>query len=336
MSTSLSKEFEGLYDPYKTTYGKMINVDGVRRSLAELVIRGDDRTYGINFDNDTEVVIITGKNKEEESIPPFELPIPFKTGGNKNFIGIDLREYMSNTVKNVDILSYTDLLGCMPRHDNSKILFRMASVMSTIMNGELGKIPKDDFIAVYVCLYATIIGSVVKLEPNDELACKVILGLWAYLLCCTDDISTVDINMVTRMIINKLRISTNSKTIDWCKEIVFRVSIAINNLQVSELRSVEGFCKVISTVFTEDVAKFFNAALFSNQLKNVWYGPGKAFAAISSMECIPVFIGITEGALGVTTFKSSRLTQMLNKYSRVINSSEYIKKCERNFPYRQN
>lgn len=332
MSTYLN--YKSLFDPYETTYGKMVNISGVRTQLSKLMLTGDDRTYGLDFGYDIEAVIITGKSKEEEDISPFELPVISKTGSGKYIIGIDLREYVNNSIKSKDILTYDDLLSCMPRHDGPKILFRMASVMSALLSGDLGKLPKDDFMACYTCLFTTVINSIVRLEPNDELGCKVILALWSYLLASDVDFNDIDIVMITRMIVNKMRLSSTTKTNDWIKDLVFRLSLAINNLAVEEVKTVNGLCKVMSSVYSPDIAKFFNASVFSNQLKNSWFGPGKQLAAISSLECIPVFVGITEGALGITTFKSSRLTQMLNKHGRIINSNEYVKRMERNFPYR--
>lgn len=322
-------------NPYGTSFARLLPMDGLCKSLIKFCVSKGDilkLTYGIDLGNNCVALIITGKNQEEKDIPPFDLPFMFKAVSGDIVIAIDLREYVNNNVHD-DMESYNELLACVPRHENLKILCRIAKAMAVMVDGDLGTLPKDNLMTCYVSILATVMNNLVRLTVGDYVALKALLGTHFYLMFNRVNPDDVDTMLLTKTIQTRLKIGSNKEVQNDIKQIILEALIRCNSKPIDQVYSLEGLVQLATAVFSPDIAKFFNVQIINNQLKNLWYGPGKMLAAVSITENIPVLLGLSEAGLGMTSFKSSRLSNLLHKDKSLIDKAEFLKKCELNLKY---
>lgn len=320
-------------NPYFTTYGKLIPLANLEESLLRLTVNLIDRrslSYGINLGKFIPVVI-TGKNEAERSIPVFAYPYIFKGTRGDEYIAIDVREFVSPNKLTEGMSSYQDLLNVTPREDNIKLLFRCAKIMSTMIEGSLGILPKDEFMIIYSLIFSNLTNRLISLSFAEQSDVKAIVTLFAYFLMTNDLPQDVDTSMLATKVLNVVKIPNFN--IDDSKEVMTIFTATTSNLLEVERRKLSTLLTCCIKVLPDDKHRFFKDALFINSGKNLWFGPGKHLALTIGLENVPVLLSTIELAMSGRTFKNSGLTNMLSKYNKLFNQNEFIKNLERNFNY---
>ena len=91
-----------MIDLYKGTLGLKHNKEQIVKFLIEYLIKTDeDLTYGVKEDK-TKVMLITGKNELESSIPTFYHPVIFDYK-NEKYVAMDMRLFVSKPKDNFPI-----------------------------------------------------------------------------------------------------------------------------------------------------------------------------------------------------------------------------------------
>lgn len=327
--------YKSFINPYQTQYGKLISTSTLEKELNLLVISFKsvdkrDLSYGVNLKNFIPI-IITGKNSEERSISPFIFPYTFKDGNGRFYIAIDVREYVAVKSLRPELSTYEDLVSCISRIDNLNMLLRLSKIMSEFYNGTFNTVPYDDTLYLYSSLFVTNINNIVKLTPVEELEIRTISALQAHQLLRETPIEKTDENMIIHKLMKVLKI--NTKDIDSVKSVLCEYTYDNYNLTDDESRKLTNLLKICGEYVPDDKGRFFTPSIFINQLQNMWFGPCKQSAVLVAFECLPMFLALVEAAMKNSTFKASRLTAILNRFTRVVKFENFIRTLNINFDY---
>jgi len=93
-------------------------------------------------------------------------------------------------------------------------------------------------------------------------------------------------------------------------------------------QDIYGLITLIKTVIPEEKAELVNDALLVNLLSNIWYGPGGNEPLVIGLEHMPTWIAIVYVSLANLMYKRAKLTSILTKYNKSIDSKEYVKEIE--------
>ena len=83
-------------DVYSGTLGTMFDRDKLTYLINEYILRNDEPLNYEIVENDTLVVLITGRNDEEKNLPMWSHPIIFTNTRKENVIAMDMRPFMAN------------------------------------------------------------------------------------------------------------------------------------------------------------------------------------------------------------------------------------------------
>lgn len=327
--------YKGFINPYQTTFGKLISTSSLEKELNLLVIsfkevNKTDLSYGIKFNN-LIPIIITGKTNEERNISPFIFPYTFKDGNGRFFIAIDVREYVNVKSLTPEMKNYDELVSAIGRIDNLAMLLRLSKIMSEFYNGTFNTVPYDDTLYLYSSLFVTNINNIAKLTPIEELEIRTLSSLHAHQLLRETPMEKNDEMLLTTKIMKILRI--NHKDLDSVKGVLCEYMYFNYNKTEEESRKLNSLLEIAGDYVPDDKRKFFSSPIFINQLQNMWYGPCKQSAVLVAFECLPMFIALVEAAMKNTTFKASRLTAILNRFTKVVKFDNYIRTLNINFDY---
>lgn len=324
------------FNPYFTTFGKTIKSNVIVEALIKMgtsrVFRDSPYSYSLSYDlvmGDFIPVVITGKSEEEKSIPPFQLPILYINHKDEACVAIDLREYVSNV--NESVKTYDELISCMSRPNNGYFLFRLANVMCSLAGGEYSKIPFRDGLKAFVFVFTSVIKNILSLDVEEEDRVRVCLGTYYYNLASKDNMHPTDLDRVTDIIKNNcyiLKLDNGD-----IKQTV--LALITENTAVSDekLNSLSSLLDYISCFLVSDKQQKMKDAIIVNVLTNIWFGPGKNFAGISSIECLPLFLTMVESCYDDKSFKMSRLAGILSKDTRSVDKRNFVQTMSSNFKY---
>lgn len=108
-------------DIYSGSLGTFVDKDKIVNSLNEYIVNSDGNLNYEFSENRIKLVIITGKNKEEEALPNWEHPVVFNNVRHEETIGIDLRPFMKGKLD--DIINVKDKLQ--DKYNGTIQLYRM-------------------------------------------------------------------------------------------------------------------------------------------------------------------------------------------------------------------
>lgn len=337
---SSSLNTEGLQDsrfnPYATTYGRFVNLGSTMSDLLKFhtteVFRQDPYQYALSYDitmGDFIPVVITGKSDEERNIPPFALPLLYKNHKDDLCVAIDIREYVNKP--SPSIKTYQDLMACVGRHSNVEFLFRLANCMCSLASGHYSDVPFRDAMRAYVFVYTTIIKNIINLDVEEEDRVRVCLGTFFYNIANKNTMDPSEIDRAADVIrSNCFILKLDHKEI---KEII--LALVTENTAVADHKiiTMAVLLDYISCFLSSDKQKKMTDAVIVNVLTNIWIGPGKNFAGITSIECLPVFLTLCESCYGDKTFKFSRLAGILSKDTRSVDKKNFTSTMATNFKY---
>lgn len=306
------------YDPYKTSYGSLLNTVKVTKELQRYLITTP--LYNLNYEfvtNDTiSLVIITGCNQDEKDLPIWDMPLIIEDIKGNKHICIDLRKYLKPLSSQPLMLkdAFKDKAACM-------FMISSSIFMADIIANEFGEYRKyfNTISLAYGFLISYIVNNVITLNPLEKLNVEIMTSYLANLMLSPSSKDDEYIpSIVARLSSAKFSVISNKKYIE---EIIKKY---IPNKIISVTDVVNG----IKLVLPDEKAALITDGIITSGLSNIWYGPGNNETLLISLECIGLWIGLIYSAMGDQTYKKTRLSTILDKYSRNLHSSDFVKSMD--------
>lgn len=307
-----------IVSPYDTTYGKLLKMDTVTKELMRYAasVDTDALSYEYNKIDEKKIVsmlIITGYNNDEKSLPIFNHPLIFKGIKNQIFVAVDLRKYLRQMdTQPAIIMDYAK--------DVSSVEFIMlrALITASFAMGEMGvfrPIFKSASSAMALFI-SNVINAIVLLDPAEKLSIEVAVCHYInIMLTDTDDISDIIDAIESRIVTTKLSINSPSRSL---------IHIIMEKLD-NNVKDLNGLVENIKRCLPEGKRDLITQNVLINMFSNLWFGPGATESLVMSIEHMPTWFALVYSAMGDNTYKRSRLATALMKFSRQIDPKEYTK-----------
>lgn len=306
-------------DPYKTSYGKLLNVSKAEAELKKYIITSTNKNlnYEYQCNPTSRLVIITGATPEEKEMTIFNHPIMFKDIKDNDVIAIDIRKYVKP--HNDYVTSISEIVK-----DKAGVnyLINSALIIADFHNEDFGEYRKlyESITASYALFVSYVVNFLVPLNPLEKVYVETAACYYANVMLTPgtiEDIPEYNGAIAARISHTRLSLPVIRKTID---ELIPKIPL--------DYISVATLINIIKSVLPEEKEELINETAFINHLSNMWYGPGGNEALIIALDNIAVWISLVYSCLSDTTYKKSRFSNILEKHSKNINSKETIRTLE--------
>lgn len=327
------QNYDPIVNPYFTTRGKLIPIANLEVKLQNLVIGfkkldQSDLSYGINFKKLIPVIIL-GKDSTEKDIPILPLPYIFSDVRGKEYVAIDLREYVNtNSLRDkiYELQHSNDLRLVISRFDNAKTLLLMAGIMDRILVNGFDWVNRDIVISLYCYFYVSILNSLTKFSFQNTEDIRFMVTLYYYTMLKrirADEIKVDDLIGYMSKMSHGLRIPTES-----IKNLIALFQQAQVNITDEDYVTLKSLINLSFCSFDSNLV--INPVTFTNSLSSLWFGPGKQDASLVFFENVPVFLSMVYSG-NQSSFKETRFSKLLKGTK--INVNNFLKSMLIDFPY---
>lgn len=299
-------------DPYLTTYGKLINVENIKKELVKYIISNSDYLgYEYTTDSDIKMIFITGYNEEERNLPLFEHPIIVNDVRNTPIVCLDVRKYVRQHKEQAE--NIRDIAK-----DTSSLHFILIRAVATadFINNDFGlyRPVYKNYTVGYSLLISSIVNGIVGLNPVEKLNVELAVGFHFNTLITDSDVNGRDGSIIARLEQCKFSLPSTKK----------HIMSVIEHLDSSD-RTIVGLVNKIMKALPEEKSVLITQGVLVNMLANIWYGAGTSETTLMSLENVPTWIALMYSATVDKTYKRSRLASILDMSSRKINVEEVDK-----------
>lgn len=299
-------------DPYQTSYGKFINIEGLKKDLVKYVITNNSNlNYEYLSDSNVRLVFITGYNVEEKELPLFEHPVIVEDVRGNKVVCVDVRKYVRQ--HNEQALYLKDIVK-----DKSSLNYLVirAISMCDYINGDFGAyrpIYKNISLG-YAVVVSNVINAIVGLNPMEKVNVELAIAFHFNTLITDSDVNGKDGAILSRLEQIKFSIPVNKK----------HIAMTIERLN-SDDRSIAGLISKVKEVLPEEKSALITQGVLVNLLSNVWYGAGGSESVLMGLEHVPSWIALMYSATVDKTYKRSRLATILEMSARKLDVNEIDK-----------
>jgi len=301
-----------MYNPYKTTYGRILNASKLSEELVRYLTTADIDNLGYEYDNrmDVKVAFITGYNEEERELPVIGHPIIVVARGITVIVS-DLRQFVKKSDEQP--LDIADIVK--DTNSSDFIVIRTLLTRDFVAKGasDFGLISKPMSTAFGIWI-TSLVDTMVGLDPVESLKVETVSSLYANSLFFRD-IPDVKDNLDT--IIN--RTSTGKQVYKLDKKIITSTLLEVSEM-ITEYKGMELLIALITEVLPDEKSRFVNVNGFSTLTANVWYGPGGGETSIIALENMSTWMAMVYSGLTNRSYSKTRIGMLLKKYNRVIDS----------------
>ena len=307
-----------LLDPYETSYGKTLHKDRLMKEISLYYTANAEKNLNYEY-NAFNVFFILGYDKEEENLPLFNHPLIIEDYRGNKFVGCDLRKYTKT--KGEQPLNIADVISDRASAIN---LINSTLIINDFLLDNYSKY-RSVFVptcTAYAFLISYLVNTIIALNPLEKHEVELAAMFHANVLLIPDQPAKTDDHLdiiAARMQKSKLSLPVSRKGVDQV--------IALCN---SYDPTITALVQNIQAVLPPEKANLFNEALLINLLANMWYGHGASESLYMSLECMPMFMSLIYSALSDRTYKRSRISTLLDKYSKQINAKQFIVDMEHN------
>ena len=306
-----------VYDPYASSYGKLMNVEKNIKELQKYLITSGFNNHNYEYipNPKTKLVCIIGANQDEKDLIPLNHPLIFKDVRDQVTIAVDLRKY----VKSVQDFPM-NLSEVMKDKASCEFLINTALIISDFIAAEYGDYRKlyESMTSAFALFTSNIVNLLIALNPMEKLLVEIAVCYYANaMLTPGNDMSDYYGPIVARMAHTKLSLPTTKRLIE----------DTIKDIDVSEV-SVSSLMTCIRTVLPEEKAGLIDETLFLNYLSNLTYLPGGNETLIIALDNVCVWMSVLYSSLADVTYKKSRFSAILDKNSRAIGGKEFVRDLE--------
>lgn len=303
------------YDPYSTSYGSILNTDKVKKELQKYLITTPLRNLNYEYitNKDIKLVIITGCVLEEKELPIWDMPLLIEDIKGNKHICVDLRKY----VKTVDQqpLKVSEIFK-----DKSACTFILSAAlfMADLAADEFAEYRKhfNTITLAYSFLISYLVDVVIKLNPVEKVETEIMIAYLANLMLSPSPKDEEYVPaIIARLSTAKFSLPVNKKTIENV------VKLYVPNKVVTIKDLVNG----IKMTLPQEKGDLITDGILINTMSNIWYGPGSNETLLMGAECMGIWMALVYSALSDQTYKRSRLATILDKFSRNLNSKDFVK-----------
>lgn len=300
---------------YQTSFGKMINTQKIIKELQQYLISTpcENLNYEYLTNNEAKLVFITGCNKDEKDLGIWNYPLVFKNLKDQNVIAVDLRKYVKDSKEQPIALSQV-----MKDVANSNFVINSSLITSDFLTENFGEYRNNynSITAAYSVLVSYLVNIVINLSPVEKLDVELASNYFANLLLTPgEDYKSYHSAILARMSNTKFSLPVTKKSIE----------ATIDKLDLDGNVTIKGLVNIIKNVLPEEKASLINETVLLSLFGNMWYGNGGGEALVISLESMPLWISIVYTALSDKTFNKTRLSNILDKANKQINSKEFVK-----------
>lgn len=308
-----------IVDPYSTSYGRLLNKDRITKELTKFLITTQHRNLNYEFSNgeNNDIFYIIGLDQNEQDLPIFNQPMVFTDMKNFIHIAVDLRKYVKPVKEqplNLEEI-YKDAASC-------KFLINSSLIMSDFLGENYGDYKKVtvSVTMAYAILVSHIVDMIIKLNPLEKYDVEIAAAYFANLLLIPSlKIEEYRDAIIARLSNARFSLPANKK----------HIASVIENLEQNEINySIDGLIRIIQSVLPEEKSDLLNESIFLNMLSNLWFGPGTNETIVMALESMPLWIALVYCCVDDVTYKRSKLSTIFDKYSKNIDSKEFVKSME--------
>jgi hypothetical protein len=261
------------------------------------------------------VCFILGYNEEERSLPIWDHPLVMKDVNGTSTIVTDLRKY----VKKIDEQPF-NISDVIKDKASAEFLVIRTLLTADYIDGNYGiyRNINETIVPAFALVISSVINNMVALNPVERVNIEIVLSHYLNVfLTNSENIEENIPNIVAKILKSKLSIPVNRKSVE---TIVFNIKHDISN--------IEDLLENIRKVISEDKASFINSSILVNLLSNIWYGPGGSETIMMGLEDVPTWSALVYVSLLDKSFKRTRLSMLIEKSARKLNSSEFEKQMK--------
>ena len=297
-----------MYDLFNKKYLKHIPIDNIKGKILSYILKDDRLSYEVMGKN-RDFIFITGYNQEERELPVFEHPIVLDGLMGKHYIAVDLRKYMKSLKEKPTLL--------IPELSNvsyGKFCITRAILTDMMLEDKTSLMLVQEPISIlFGMVVATYIESIVALTPREKVLVEAISFMYA---------SSLYIESYSK---------EEKKNYFKAKFKNLKMSLPILNEMYDEIFSVNLDANKFEHLF-ENIGFILGAKKqvlslpsFINMISNLWYGPGQVETTLLSLEDLPTMIALYMAALSDTSLKKSRISVILDRYRRKVDTDKINK-----------
>jgi len=309
-----------MFNPYKTTYGSLVNTFKLEQALAKYVNLVDIAELEFEYpaDRDTRLVFITGYNDEEKELPAWDHPFIMKTLKGTVLIVSDVRQYVTATTE----LSATleDIV-----RDKNSLDFIIARMLITkeFIDEKLGDhraLIKPTATALGVWL-SNMITAIVPLDPVEQFKVEIVSNIYANTLFYPADKISSNMGVIVA------RVVSSKHAYKFSKKEIAAIADSYVLLEAADSKLGE-LIENISRVLPDSKNTFISIDSLIGVLNTSWYGPGKTETPIIALEDMPTWISLVYSVTTNKSYQKTRIGSVLNKFNRVIDAKLISKHVE--------
>lgn len=308
--------------PYETYFGSKIPVDKVKTELFKYLSTTDTSALQYEFvtDSTIKLVFITGRNETEKELPMFEHPILVEKIRGGDCVVVDLRKYCK-AIKPGDEFNTIAEVSKDIAHTNFSVLRGLLTVDFVNKNFGILSPGIKNITAAYGMFMTNVIGSTITLTYPEILSVE--LGCALYFTMISNDSEDIE----HYLDITAARCSTNKMTGQLSAS---AIGVALGKIPLGELfhdhgKSPNLLIAIVRSLLPEDKKELISLEAIYNSISSMWFGPGGAETMVIGIEHAPTWASLVFTATTDNTFKKSRISMNLEKYSKNIKPADYAK-----------
>lgn len=319
---------EGRINPYATTMGLLLNNEKIKNSLMKYTAISGDLSFGYRLDG-LKIYLITGYRGEEKEIPLFNHPYLFYNNKFQPSIAVDLRSYCKPDLSK-ERLSYMEINLDEVLKDTRGVEFVMnrALLVGMTATNQLGYIRGSykPLMISFGCFVGNIANTMVNLDVVNRITVEVLSCFYFYgLLVDKDKYGLEELKNVVASQLDKAKLN-----IVVTRPMVEKI--------LSNVNFIYTFPELISAIkdnLPEAQASLIDLRVFNSLLGNLWIGPGGNELIPIALDNLATWMIIFYYSLEETTYKRTRIMEIIKKFSLKSISSksklefdEFFKECK--------
>lgn len=301
-------------NPYKTTYGELLNTDKLKSRILSYLPHVDVSKLQYEYVNESnvKVIFITGCNDYERELPVWDHPYVFKTIYNEDMIAVDLRKYVKSTDDYPDTISEIAKDLSVISHIVLRAMLTADAVGDVF--GIHRSLFRDASLAFSVWMTG-VVNNIIPLGPEEKLHAEIILAYYYNLtLHSTDALAELDESIKSRVTTSKFSIGASTK-----------VSRKVLEGVTPKTPDMHAMLDYIKLVLPESKQRFITTESIALGTSNMWYGSGGAETVLMAIEHPPTWIALIYAAVSLKSYKRNRLSTILTMNKKLINAKEIEK-----------
>lgn len=295
---------------YQTTIGSMMDVRPITKSIRVMLVKDLPalQTFGCQVKGNIRPFFLTGLGDEEGTVPQFAHPLLYKDDGGHQYLLTDVRAFVRQLSKFDDSVSEKDIKNTTEwRLALHRAVLTQAWILkeqSVLRTGlELAGL-------VYAVWLSEVITKKFALDPKDQVLVS-IAAHYFYQSLFQEEIRESELMMMAAKTAKVLKVDVKS-----CFSVFDKMT---------DVRTIDDFCKVLSKVTENIRLEGFNIGVVLSLISNSWYGHESKQILSVALEHPPTWCAIIYASIKERTYKNFLVARIADRYGKNGGTSDYCK-----------